>query len=301
MTTEQELTDSLSNKFKIGDTLRRRLLVSILPVVFIPLAIASTIGYTITERKAKTTILNTLENKAHLSNNTITAFIQNSFDTIDLIARSPNIIEGIKAGNKKSQEQQLTQQSIAEIEQKFAKTKLLQDNINLNNYLQQIVKSGQAAEVFVTESNGFNIAYADPTSDFVQSDESWWIAAKQRGKAMSEPEIDESARASVIPFSQAVIDPNTGEFLGIVKMGIPINNLIDNISAYVNQENLRATELHIIYPDDLFVLYSTDSSQITTNLDDDDDDKGEANPKADLDDDDENVNADSIIGGKTIF
>ena len=244
MTTEQESTNLLSERispiqsvaaeFKGIGTLRRRLLTTILPAVLLPLVIASAIGYTITERRAKTQALSKLEENTLLTSATVTAFIRDSFKIPDLVASNPVIMEAMRIGSQEAQTQGLPQQSIEAVEQKFATTKLLKTNTNLNNYLQQIVKSSDIVEIFFTERNGFNIAFSNPTSDFVQRDEGWWQTSKQNGRAIDEPEFDESANAVVFALSEAVIDPETKEFLGVIKAGIPVKVLDSTLNAYLS-------------------------------------------------------------------
>ena len=227
-----KLTKPVSSNFRTG-TLRRRLLISILPAVLIPLAIASAIGYSVTERRANTQTQATQEEDAVLTASTVTAFIRDSFKIPNLLASNADLIQAMKAGTQEANNQDLPQQSIEALEKKFAATKLLKVNAELNNYLEQIVKSSDIIEIFYTERNGFNIAFSNPTSDFVQRDESWWQTSQKEGKAIDEPEFDESANATVFALSKAVKDPQTGEFLGVIKTGIPVTVLDSTLAAYL--------------------------------------------------------------------
>ncbi len=244
MTTEQESTNliaekisplkSVADEFKGIGTLRRRLLTTILPAVLLPLVIASAVGYTITERRAKTQALSKLEENTLLTSSTVTAFIRDSFKIPDLVASNPVVIEAMQVGSQEAQAQGLPQQSIEAVEQQFAATKLLKADANLNNYLEQIVKSSDIIEIFFTDRNGFNLAFSNPTSDFVQRDEGWWQTSKQNGRAIDEPEFDESANAVVFALSEAVTDPETKEFLGVIKAGIPVKVLDSTLNAYLS-------------------------------------------------------------------
>lgn len=118
--------NSVPHYSKQVGTLRSRLLTSILPAVLIPLVVASAIGYTITERKAKNRVLERLENQAILASTRIDAFIRDSFDTFDLIAANPQVMQAMKAGSQKAQDLQLNQKSIADLEKQFTATKTTQ-------------------------------------------------------------------------------------------------------------------------------------------------------------------------------
>ena len=259
---ENHTIKAKTTKFKGISNLRRRLLISILPVVLLPLLIASTIGYSLTEHRAKTEILEELESDLEtdtlLASKTITIFVRDSFKFTDLVAANPVVIQAMKTGTKIAKAEQLTQQTIDSLESKFAATKLLATDDSLNNYLQQIVKSGQVSEIFFTERNGFNVAFSNPTSDFVQYDEDWWQASRQKGKDIGDPEFDESADAVVIALAQAVKDLQTGEFLGVIKAAIPAKTLQSNIVTYLDGEYEQDYKFQIINSKNNFIFSNID-------------------------------------------
>ena len=250
--------ESVANNFPRSLTLRHRLLVWILPAVLLPLVIASAIGYNITERRAKTQVVEKLEANTLLASTTVKTFIRDSLQLTDLVAVNPIVIQAMKAGNEKAQGDRLAQQPIDALEKKFAATKLLTTDDRLNNYLQQIVKSGQVAEIFFTERNGLNVAFSNPTSDFVQRDEGWWQNSQKEGRDIGEPEFDESANAIVIAFSQAVKDPQTGEFLGVIKAGVPATTSISDLTTYLSEKQNRSAQFQIVDPNNSFVFSNID-------------------------------------------
>ncbi len=244
------------NSAKTG-TLRNRLLVSILPTVLLPLIVASSIGYIITERRVKQKAIEQMEIDSVLSSTTIAKFIRNSFDSLDLVAKNPDLIQVMKDGEQKALEQKLTQQPIAALEEKFATTKSLAVSDKLDKYLEAVTQSDRFAEIFITESNGLNVSFSNPTSDFVQRDEGWWQMSQKNGQSMDEPEFDESANSNVIPFSRAVKDPQTGKFLGVIKAAIPTIILnLDLVNEFKKLDN-QLVELQIVNLDNSFVLYDS--------------------------------------------
>ncbi len=272
MTTEPESTNSSSKAtlpIKGVGTLRRRLLTVMLPTVLIPLLVASTIGNKITESRAKTQVINELDADTFLASKTVAAFIRESFKISDLVGTNPSVIQAMKAGYKQAEAENLAQQPIADIEKKFAATKLLSLDETLNNYLQEIVKSGQVAEIFFTERNGLNVAFSNPTSDFVQSDEGWWQTSQKEGLDIGEPEFDESANAIVIAFSRAVKEPKTGEFLGVIKAGISSDTLNADINSYLYGANKQDYRFQIINSQDGFIFDNIDpkNTDAENNLD----------------------------------
>ena len=238
--------DSTPQKLRRTTTLRNRLLITILPAVLMPLAIASAIGYNITESRMKKQALSQLEENALLASKTVTIFIRDSFKIPDLVAANPLVIKSMQAGSKKAQIQGLPQQSIETVEQQFADTKLLEADATLNQYLERIVQSTSTVEIFFTERNGFNIAFSNPTSDFVQRDEGWWQTSQKNGQAVDEPEFDESANAVIVAISKAVKDPQTGEFLGVIKTGIPVTELDSNIANYLSAGLKKSQTVQVV-------------------------------------------------------
>ncbi|ELS03838.1 methyl-accepting chemotaxis protein [Xenococcus sp. PCC 7305] len=229
-----EANNTISQQFQKKNTLRNRLLITILPAVLMPLAIASAIGYSITESRMETQALSELEKNTLLTGKTTTTFIKDSFKIPNLVAVNPLVIEAMRAGTQKAQTQGLPKQSIEAVEQQFADTKLLEVDKTLNQYLEQVVQSTSSVEIFFTERNGFNIAFSNATSDFVQRDEGWWQNSQKNGQAVDEPEFDDSANAVVVAISKAVTDPQTGDFLGVIKTGIPVTELDSNIATYLS-------------------------------------------------------------------
>ena len=259
-----------TNKLERVGTLRRRLLISILPAVLIPFAIASAIGYGITKRQAEERIFERFEEDAVEASATIAMFIRNSFQAVDLIASNPEVIEAAKAGSQNVRERELLARPLLQLEQEFADTKLLASNDSLNNYLEQITKSDHIAEILVTERNGFNVAYSNQTSDFIQSDEAWWRITQEQELMMDEPDFDESANATVISFSREIREPQTGEFLGVVKAAIPTASLSLDLSSLYDTKKNQSERLLVIDPDDSFVIYSSGEQKMEAAVDHDD-------------------------------
>ena len=288
----------VADRFKGVSTLRHRLLISILPAVLLPLAIASAIGYNITERRAKTEVVEKLKANTLMASKTIETFIQDSFQFTDLVAANPMVIEAMKAGNKENQDKQLARQPIDDLEKQFAETKLLITDRSLNNYLQLIVKSGRVAEIFFTERNGLNVAFSNITSDFVQRDEDWWQNSYQKGRDVRSPEFDESANATIIAFSQAVKDPQNEEFLGVIKAGIPATTLIANLANYLDEQHNRSARFQVIDPNNGFVFSNVDFTDIEAG--DRDTTTINSNHEPEKPEDVKNSNVE-VIGGKPIL
>jgi twitching motility protein PilJ len=266
MTTEQETIDLSSttsnpkldnSKSRKSNTLRRRLLTALLPTVLIPLVVASVIGDAITERKAETQVIDELEEKTLLASKTLATFLRDAFRTVDLVTANYQVVEALKVGNEQAESQQLTQKSIEDLETQFATTKSLNTNESLNQYLQKVVRYSSVAEIEFTERNGFNIAFSNLTSDFVQSDETWWQNSLSGRRTIEGFGFDESANSNVIEIAEAIRDPRTGEFLGVTKAGISVNTLNADIANLYGQEK-RDYQIQIVDYNNNSVLSNID-------------------------------------------
>ncbi|MDJ0680096.1 MAG: methyl-accepting chemotaxis protein [Xenococcaceae cyanobacterium MO_167.B52] len=261
-----ELEVDSVTKFQGIHTLRRRLLTTILPVVLLPLVIASTIGYNLIERGARSEIIEELEGDIEtdtlLASKTITSFIRESFQIIDLIAANPEVIQSMEAGAKKATEEELTQQSIAKLEDNFASTKLLTTNDYINNYLRQMVKSTRIVEILLTEKNGYNIAFSSESEDFVQRNESWWQATQQEGRVIEELGFNESTNRDLLTLSQAVKNPETDEFIGVIRASIPIQTLNYDLGIYLDGEYEQYYQFQIIDSTNGLILGNIDANTV---------------------------------------
>ena len=91
-------------------------------------------------------------------------------------------------------------------------------------------------EIFVTDRYGAEFAGSGRTSDYYQADEDWWQAAWNDGAGavfLSSPVFDESIGALSIEISIPIVDPETGEVLGILKDVYIMSALIDRIEGVV--------------------------------------------------------------------
>ncbi|MFE4105406.1 methyl-accepting chemotaxis protein [Almyronema epifaneia] len=211
-----------SNQPDKAKSLRFQLLRGVLPAVLIPLAIAGTVGYRVIHENLEEDLAESVHSKAMLASELTRDYLQEIASVPELVADNPLVIEAAQTASQRSPD--LNDLSAEEVEQRFAETKLLRPSEALNNYLAQTAETTGLAELFFTEQRGLNVAYSSPTSDFVQSDEDWWREAQSKGRWVSEPIFDESAGTFGIEFSQAIADPASGDFLGVVKAVVPADS-----------------------------------------------------------------------------
>ena len=88
--------------------------------------------------------------------------------------------------------------------------------------------NGVVNEIIVMDANGLNVAISDRTSDYFQGDEAKWQETFLKGPDavhVSELEFDESTQKVQTQVSLSVTDPDSGEVIGAVTLGISLDQL----------------------------------------------------------------------------
>ncbi len=216
-----------------GNTLRRRLLLTLMPTTIVPLVIAGFFGFQVEKQRVQQEALGLLQEKSFLSADIASEFVEHSLQTPATIAKSPSTQQLLQKSSEKVAEGSLAGQEIVELEEAFADTKLLLENSGMNQYLAQMSELKNLAEVFITEKNGFNVAYSSPISDFVQRDESWWRKSKEQGQHIGSPEYSRANESGALSVSEAIRDEKTGEFLGVIRARVLTKELEERIATSI--------------------------------------------------------------------
>jgi methyl-accepting chemotaxis protein PixJ len=230
-TPDQKLTQQLkwesipplSEKWQ-GLTLRRQMLNWILPGVLVPLGLAGVIGYSLITQKAIKNAQEQLNGQMVIGSEAATEWLDKIDEVPALIATNPLVIEEARASIERVQAENLDKLPIEDLEKQFAETLLLKPNQALNDYLNRSAQLGDIAEIFFTDSNGFNVAYSQRPSDFVQRDEAWWQNAQAGHQQQFLPEFDESVKTFSISITSPITDLQSGKFIGVVKAVVPAGN-----------------------------------------------------------------------------
>jgi methyl-accepting chemotaxis protein len=113
---------------------------------------------------------------------------------------------------------------IKRIELEMAGVRSLNPVPGATQYLKdQSARSKVFKEVFFTDKSGYNAAISNMTSDFVQSDEGWWVNAWNKGIDIGKVGFDESAGVWSIDVSARIDHPRTAEPLGVLKAVLDIS------------------------------------------------------------------------------
>ncbi|HWP34661.1 MAG TPA: HAMP domain-containing protein [Thermodesulfobacteriota bacterium] len=114
-------------------------------------------------------------------------------------------------------------QAIQAIERRMRETRALDPVPRATAYLKdQLAQSRVFREVFFTDRNGYNAAVSNLTSDFVQSDEEWWVRAWEDGIYIGRVGFDQSANVFSIDIHVRIDDPATDRPVGVMKAVLDI-------------------------------------------------------------------------------
>ncbi|HIK33432.1 MAG TPA: GAF domain-containing protein [Oscillatoriales cyanobacterium M4454_W2019_049] len=225
-----------------GQTLRRQLLVRILPGVLIPLGLAGILGYSLTAQKAIERARQQLSGQVLIGSEAASEWLEQVDELPELVATNPLVIEEARAAIERVKTEALDTAATEDLEKQFANTLLLKPNQALNDYLKRVAAVGEIAELFFTDKHGFNLAYSSRPSDFVQSDESWWQNTQTGRQQELIPEFDVSANTFSLNITSAIVDPPSQTFLGVVKAVIPatdfhhVLHLVDDSVQFASEE-----------------------------------------------------------------
>ena len=229
-----------------GRTLQSRLLLTLLPIVLVPLAVLGGINIWTTQKETTEELEEKLEGQVELSMEIATDLVESAFITPESIAENPLVIDSLRVAAQQAEADGLPQRSIEDLEAQFSDTKLLSPNSQLNNYLESVAATSGLAEIFYTERNGYNVAFSNETSDFVQSDEGWWERGAAETQFLDTPDFDASANTFSIDMIQAISDPDSGGLLGVMKAVLPADSF-GIIGDYLDESGIEgSTEISVV-------------------------------------------------------
>ncbi|MBE9136394.1 GAF domain-containing protein [Nodosilinea sp. LEGE 07088] len=231
-----------------SQTLRSRLLLVLLPTTLLPLVTISAVNYWISQNQLQEEQEFILEKTAFNAEELSASFVEELRTDAKSLAVNPLLQQALQSADQEVAQKNLTQIPIERLEEYYGGSKLLQPSTAVNVYLQNIAETENLAEIFVTNRDGFNVAYSNRTSDFVQNDEAWWQGAKADGFYVEPPEYDDSADAYVLPLSTAIQDANTADFAGVIKSGASLEGLNTALLDFLDGTMKDLKQVQIVDP-----------------------------------------------------
>ncbi|HZG41285.1 MAG TPA: methyl-accepting chemotaxis protein [Nodosilinea sp.] len=243
-----------------GRSLRQQLLTTILPLTLLPLLLEGLITSAITQGRTRATFTQALQGQALLASETVGLNLIEQIAFAEVFAQNPLILDKVRRDRQLAADLKLLQSPEATLETRFIVTKQLATNPAFNDYLSQTVEIKQFAEIIVTEANGLNVGYSSIPSDFVQAGEDWWDRAKSDGFWFGQPGYDASTLQVGLDFSQAIRDPNSNEFLGVVKFFVTTAAMeFEQLNEYLANGGIQGSQqVQLLEPSSNYVLATFD-------------------------------------------
>ncbi|MFQ4139214.1 methyl-accepting chemotaxis protein [Nodosilinea sp. PGN35] len=247
-------SQDLIRQYFAGRSLRQQLLSTVLPLSLLPLLLGGLITYALTQGRTRATITQDLQGQALLASETVSGNLNQQIAFAQIFAQNPLILDKVRRDRTLASNLNLLQVPEATLESRFIATKQLATNPVFNRYLAQTAEVKKFAEIIVTEANGLNVGYSNIPSDFVQAGEDWWELAKSNGFWFSQPGYDASTFRVGIDFSHAIRDPNSNEFLGVVKFFITALEF-EQLNEYLANAGIQGSQqVQLLEPRSNYVL-----------------------------------------------
>ena len=144
---------------------------------------------------------------------------------IKFLATTPGVVSAARAAGQRASAMGLDRLPTSELENRFADSRSLLQDQDLETFLEEVRDSTDFIEIFFTESSGLNVISTNATSDFVQSDEVWWELAFETGRYQGAPAYDESSGAVGLELASRISDPTSGQTLGVIKGVVELSRL----------------------------------------------------------------------------
>jgi methyl-accepting chemotaxis protein len=146
----------------------------------------------------------------------------------ELVATSPEVVRAARAGAARAASLGIVGTPMPALEQRFGEERSLEVEPATRYYLRAMLPRLGAAEILLTDANGFNAVTTGLSSDFVQSDEAWWQAAWRDGLSNADAVFDSSARQTVVSLATLVRADTLP--VGVVKLAFTMGPLIHALS-----------------------------------------------------------------------
>jgi len=174
-------------------------------------------GFALLASRRVTTIVERGKDVARHAASLVSLYMRERHREAEALARSPALVQAAVEASQRALSQHLPQLDIGTLERSFSQRRVLGGDPDLAVYLRDYTKRSDFAELFFTESHGYNVLASNRTSDFVQSDEEWWQRAMADGVYEGAARYDSSAAAVALEYDVAIRSPRTSAPVGVLK------------------------------------------------------------------------------------
>ncbi len=149
----------------------------------------------------------------------------------------PEIIAAIKAQN--ARHANISQSEIDKLDKQWRAETMASERPMIDGVLSTALSKklmdtknqagGLITELFVMDNKGLNVGQSDTTSDYWQGDEDKWQKTYLAGPGamfIDEIEMEESTQTFQSQLSLSIADPDTGQVIGVVTVGVNVDLLL---------------------------------------------------------------------------
>lgn len=184
-------------------------------------AIANSVVTAALNRQADRRLVELAAYSASLANQ----FARDREREVRTLAELPSITAAARRATARAEGEGLVGVPVPALEDRFQETRALGGSPEAAAYLQRYVARSPFAEIFFTNRYGHTVTGSNPTSDFVQSDETWWRRASSEGLFQGDAEYDESAGVAAIEIDAAIPGPPGEAPWGVLKAVLQLDRL----------------------------------------------------------------------------
>jgi signal transduction histidine kinase len=214
--------------------LSRALLISILPLLLLgTIALSSLVGLSRSAERnldasreglAREVVGRTVRTEALGVAQELDRAIGERVDDVIELSKSPSVRDAASAASQEGDT--LVIRPTTELESDFDRRRRLAAGSTADRYLRSVTqRQPQFSELFLTERNGLAVAASARTSDFVQSDETWWNRAWEDGLHLGDVERDDSSDAIGLTVAARIDAAGGSERLGVIKGVVQLDEL----------------------------------------------------------------------------
>lgn len=185
--------------------------------LFVILALLAWAGSRLLEGRVTRNAAESLGQAAEQASLVIDRVVAERERQVVLLASLPAVVDAARRGTDLATRMGLVGQPIEALERRFDSTRTLGVDPRTREFLLDRATLLDLAEVLVTDVHGFNVITTERTSDFVQSDESWWQQAFAKGLTLPDATYDSSAKQISSSVSSAVRETETAPPAGVMK------------------------------------------------------------------------------------
>ena len=146
-----------------------------------------------------------------------------------VLVLSPEVIAAAQEGGAKARALGIVGAEISTLETRFNADRSMLVAPGTRLYLRSLLSELDAAEMLLTDANGYNAVITERSSDFVQSDESWWQLAWRDGLSPADAAFDSSANQTVVSLAATI---RSGAVkVGVLKLAFSVASLAQALSS----------------------------------------------------------------------